>query len=621
MKLSLHISCVSHRRQYSLACAFTLAVALVSLSGCGISNSPPTIQSGSALQGYVHGGQQPVSGASIMLYAAGSAGNGAGATNLLAPNIVTTDASGAFSITGDYVCPTATTQVYLVASGGNPGLASGSNPALVMMAALGNCGDLTNSTSISMNEVTTVASAWALAQFISAGANVGSSATNAAGLGNAFAVAKNLVDPGTGLAPGSALPHGAVTESAKLYTLADVLAACVNSNGGAACTPLFTAATTSAGTPTNTLDAALNIVQHPANNVTAVFNAFAPQAPFQPVLNNPPNDWTMSITYGGCASVCGGLDLPGSLAIDSRGNVLVANYFGGAVSKFSPSGIPASPTGFSGIGLEQSYGIAIDGADNVWVANEQSVTAANNHHLGSISEFSSTGAELSGYGYTNGGIYYPLAVAADSTGAVWIADYGSSAATLLASDGSAISGINGYGPSALPFTSAVALDTSHNAWFATQTGAVRVTPAGAVSGFPCCTDPAGIAVDLSGNVWIADYSASAVVELNSSGNVAQKTILSGGNAGPQGIAIDGAGNVWAANFYGDSLAELNGATAAAVFPSLGYGLDAPLNEPYGLAIDASGNLWLSNAGANTLTQFVGLASPIKTPLLGPPVQP
>ncbi len=192
---------------------------------------------------------------------------------------------------------------------------------------------------------------------------------------------------------------------------------------------------------------------------------------------------------------------------------------------------------------------------------------------------------------------------------------------MLAGDGTAVSGSSGYAPSALPFTSAVAVDASHNAWFAVQTGAVRVTPSGAASSFSCCTDPAGIAVDPSGNVWIADYSASAVVELTPAGDVAHKSVLSGGNAGPQGIAIDGAGNVWASNYYGDSLAELAGSNASVVSPGMGYGLDAPLSEPYGVAIDASGNVWLSNAGTNTLTQFVGLASPIKTPLLGPPVQP
>jgi streptogramin lyase len=557
-----------------------------------------------------------------MLYAAGSTGDGAGAVNLLAPSIVTTNSNGFFSITGDYLCPTSTAQVYLVARGGNPGLTSGANNgALVLMAAIGDCSDLISSTGIMVNEATTVAAAWALAQFMGPGAIVGSTGTNSTGLRNAFAVANNLVDSNTGLAPASTLPTGAVTESAKLNTLADVLASCVDSDGGSACVPLFSAATTSGSVPTNTLAAALNIVRNPGNNVLTVFDAAPAQGPFQPALGAQPHDWTMSITYGGCSSGCGGLNLPGSLAIDSGGNVLVANYFGAVLSKFSPAGMPASASGFPGIGLNESYGIAIDSRDNVWVTNEQSVTGANNHHTGSVSEFSSAGVELSGYGYTAGGIYYPLAVAADSTGVIWIADYGSSAATLLADDGSAISGSGGYATSTLPFTSAVAIDSSHNAWFAAQRGAGQVTPAGVVSSFSCCTDPAGIAVDLAGNVWIADYSASAVVELTSAGSVEHRTTLNGGNDGPQGIAIDGAGNVWVANYYGDSLVELAGSIAAVVSPAGGYGLDSPLNEPYGLAVDASGNLWLSNAAGNTLTQFVGLASPTRTPLLGPPVQP
>jgi streptogramin lyase len=574
----------------------------------------------------VRGGQQPVSGASILLYAAGSSGTGAGAVNLLAPNIVTTDASGAFNITGDYMCPTAATQVYLVASGGNPGLAQGiDNSALVLMAALGNCGDLTQSTSVEINEVTTVASAWALAQFLGPGAMVGSSSTNTTGLANAFAVASNLADTGTGLAPGSALPTGAVTETAKLYTLADILAVCVNSDGGSACAPLFEAATTSQGAPQNTLDAALNIVQNPGN-VTAVFNAGAPQGPFQPVLSAQPNDWTMSITYGGCTPACGGLNTPGAVAIDSGGNVFVANYFGGVVSEFSPAGVPVWATGIPGAGLDASYGIAVDGSDNVWVANYQSVTGANNHHFGSVSKFSSAGVELSGYGYTVGGVYYPLALAADSTGAIWIADYGDNSATLLAGDGSAISS-SGYAASALPFTSAVALDGSRNAWFAAAEEAVQVTPAGAASSFTCCSYAEGIAIDLAGNVWIADYGAQAIVELPSSGS-AQRVAL-GDNAGPKGIAVDGAGNVWAGNYRGDSFVEVAGSTATLLSPVNGtgrdgYGHDAPLKDPYGLAIDASGNLWISNASSqsgNTLTQFVGLASPVKTPLLGPPVLP
>ncbi len=597
--------------------AWTLCALTPALSGCGISDLQPAPVQGAAIAGRVRGGQQPVSGAAIQLYAAGLSGGGVGAVDLLAPHVVTTDATGFFTITGDYTCPSATTQVYLVARGGDPGLAAGqTNAALLMMAALGNCGSLTSSTNIVVDEVTTAAAAWALAQFMGAGAVVGASATNATGLENAFAVAANLADASTGAAPGSALPSGAAMETAKLNTLADVLAGCVNSDGGSACEPLFSAATVAGIAPATTLDAALNIVRNPGTNVGAVFSAAPAQGPFQPSLSAAPNDWTMSITYAG-----GGLNVPGGVAVDSGGNVAVANYFGGVLSKFSPSGVAAEATGIAGAGLSQSYGVAVDGSDNVWVTNEQSVTAAGNHHQGSVSEFSAAGAELSGYGYTSGGVYYPLAVAADSTGAIWVADYGSSSATLLNDDGSVVSGSGGYAASALPFVSAVALDAGHNAWFAVQGGAARVTAAGAVSSYSCCSGPAGIAVDAAGDVWVADYVASTVVELTSSGSLAHHTTINGGNGGPQGIAVDGAGNVWAGNYYGNSLVELSGANAAVVSPAQGYGLDAPLSEPYGLAIDASGNVWLSNSGTSTLTEMVGMASPVRTRLMVRPVQP
>jgi streptogramin lyase len=490
-----------------------------------------------------------------------------------------------------------------------------------MMAALGSCGAIKSSESIVVDEATTMAAVWALAQFMGPGAEVGSTATNGVGLSNAFAVAGNLANVNTGLAPGAGLPNGAAMETAKLNALANVLAACVQSNGGVACSALFAAAVGVGvgGAPTNTLDAALDIVRAPGTNVGAVFSAGAVGGPYTPALSVQPHDWTMSITFGDCASGCGGLDLPGSVAIDSEGDVWVANYFGGVVSEFSPTGVAVAANGFVGEGLQQSYGIAIDGSGDVWVTNQQSVTSAGHNPYGSVSEFNSAGVDISADGYTAGGVYYPEAAAADTNGDIWIADYGDSSATLLANSGAAISGNGGYAASQLPFTSAVAIDASHDAWFAVQGGVGKVTAAGVATSFYCCTAPAGIVVDRVGDVWVTDYSASEVVELTSAGSVTHRTVLSGGKAEPQGIAIDGAGNAWVADYFGDSLAEVTG--AGAVSPALGYGLDAPISEPYGLAIDASGSVWLSNAGASTLTQMVGIASPVKTPLLGPPVQP
>jgi DNA-binding beta-propeller fold protein YncE len=148
-----------------------------------------------------------------------------------------------------------------------------------------------------------------------------------------------------------------------------------------------------------------------------------------------------------------------------------------------------------------------------------------------------------------------------------------------------------------------------------------VTPQGTATSFSCCNDPEGIAVDLTGNIWVADYGGYSVVELSPSGVLLHNISTAAGSVAPLGIAIDGIGNVWTANYYGNSITAILGATGSMISSPAGLGLDAPLNEPYGIAVDMMGSLWISNAGNSTLTQFVGLASPVRTPLLGPPVQP
>lgn len=85
-----------------------------------------------ALHGSVHGGQQPVTGATIQLYSAGLTGYGSAATSLIPISAqvpfsgpgtgALTDGNGGFQISGDYTCPSATSQVYITSTGGNPGL-------------------------------------------------------------------------------------------------------------------------------------------------------------------------------------------------------------------------------------------------------------------------------------------------------------------------------------------------------------------------------------------------------------------------------------------------------------------------------------------------------------------
>ena len=171
----------------------------------------------------------------------------------------------------------------------------------------------------------------------------------------------------------------------------------------------------------------------------------------------------------------------------------------------------------------------------------------------------------------------------------------------------------------------MAVDAQHNAWFGAQREIVRVAPDGTYQVFPCCSNPAGISVDSSGFIWVADYTLSAVTQLSPAGLVTNTTQKTGGLASPNGIAIDGAGTVWVTNYNGHSISGFAGSNTSSpttpIAGDLGFGSDMGLSTPYDLAVDASGNLWVTNFGNNTLTEFVGLASPVRTPLLGPSVTP
>jgi streptogramin lyase len=580
---------------------------------------------GAALRGTVHGGQAPIAGATVYLYAASANGYGQPSVSLLTNHAntsvdsngnyyVTTDSNGAWSITGDYSCPAANAQVYLYSSGGDPG--AGANAAAGLMAGLGSCGNLSAATYVTINEVSTIATAYAIAGYAMDPTHVSDSGTASAvtGISNAFATITNLETLGTGLALAETPAGNGTAPQSKVNTLANIVAACVNSTGpdSTACSTLFANTTGGGMPPTDTAAAAINIAHNPGLNVATLFGLQTASGDFQPMLSAAPSDFTLAITYSG-----GGLNLPGSLAINSVGEVWVANYFGGEASEFSNTGAPASPSGFPAAGLAESFGITVDAQDSVWITNESSSTGGS----GSITHLSSSGQDLSGSGYAMGGIYFPIAVAATSGGDIWVADYGSSTASLLANDGTAISGTSGYAASSLLFTTAVAVDANQNGWFAFEGGVAKVTPAGGVSTFPCCEVPAGIALDQPGNVWVADYGASTVFEISANGALLGQAAETGGVNTPVGIAIDGNGNVWTANYRANSVSELNGQTLQPISPSTGYGSDAGLDGPFGAGIDASGNLWISNAYGNTLTEFVGAAGPVKTPLLGLPAQP
>ena len=316
---------------YAKPTVLLCSIASMLLSGCAMGNLATSVSKtgpGSLrLSGSVHGGQQPVSGAHVYLYAAASTPAGPALSQLNTSNgYVTTDDKGNWAITGDYSCPTGA-YVYLLALGGNPGLSAGTNNSrLALAAGLGACSALAPGQSYSIDEVTTAVTASALASIATTEVNVGSATPNQ--IIDAFQTITIDSDPHAGLAR-AATPDGTGTvPQARIDSLANSLATCVNSDGtGAPCAALMTAAgvTGSGDTPIDTFQAALQIAQNPTVNVDNIFMLADANAPFQPQLSSAPSDWTLAPTYsgGGAAGTSTGLILSPASATLQQGSQVV----------------------------------------------------------------------------------------------------------------------------------------------------------------------------------------------------------------------------------------------------------------------------------------------------------
>jgi len=622
----------SKSTQAAIVSVFLLSLCFFA-AGCATGTPSTENSSIPQLRGIVHGGSQPISGAAIQLYAAGTTGYGTGAAALL-NTTVTTDASGSFSITGDYSCPSSTSQLYIVATGGNPGLTppDTNNAASVLMTALGPCTlygsqyTLNPHSFIFINEATTVASVYALAPFMTPGTTqVGASSTNSLGLSNAFLSVPNLVNTTTGT-PLATTPAGNGTvPQAELNTLADILSSCVNSTGATStCASLFAAATPTGGTaPTNTLQSIYNIATNPASQVATLYALAPATAPFQPTLSAAPNDWTVFLAYKAYPAN-GGLQT--AIAIDASGDIWIANedvgpgpVYSSATELSSNGTVLSGSTGYTGGGLSNPNSVAIDASGNAWLTN--SLTPG-------LAKLGNTGTPLSGStGFALTTTTPGLAV--DGFGNVWcgsLAEFDNS--------GNKLSG-SGYTGGGLGEVKGISIDTSENVWIANITGSAtssvsKFTNAGAplsgTTGYTATglTGAWSIANDNAGNAWVANngFTPSVFKFANDGTNLSGSTGYTGGGvSNPLGVAIDGAGNAWVTR---DTSALVNGAL---VFSSGVVELDnngtilsgangfsfAYGAYPVGDAVDGSGNVWLVMSDSQIM-ELIGAATPVVTPL-------
>ncbi len=645
----------------------SLLVSAFAITGCGsmatnsLSDST-TLQPGT-ISGVLHGGQQPVVNATVTLWAAGSAGYGSAATSLAT---TTSGPGGSFSFgpvngTSSYTCPssastTASQQLYITATGGqaSPGY---TNSSTAMMAALGDCASVQSiNPNVTVNEVTTVASIFALQQFFSPSTNglgnIGTSATNITGLRNAFATVRNLVNTTTGFANTTVSLSGPVSgyatnpvvtatpEAAKINTMGNILAACINSTASTSstCTTLLADVTTAGAK--DTLQAAYYMAGNPTStvngtsNISTLYGLAVPSSPFSPSVTTAPKDWTIGVTYGSTASQTIAanpvylITNPKYIAIDSLGNVWFVNnagLTGNSVSELSAAGLPESQVLTSAGTLIAPSGLAVDPNNDLFVPSYGASGTGN-----TVTEYTGLGATRTFTLKSTG----PEAIAIDGTGNVFIASAGTSVGT---GDIEAIPAGSPNGTATLTQASnvsvgpnsALAVDENFNLWLSNSNNTAitqflcSATPCTAtVSSLP--PNPDSIAVDHSGNIWVGNISGS-LTELAATNNTtitqsANSPFTGGGLTSPFTGLIDGLGNVWESDFITGSgtVSELTG-SGKAISPASGF--THTFNGATGLAIDGAGNVWIGNSTATAsattagyITEIVGQAAPVVTPL-------
>jgi hypothetical protein len=551
------------------------------------------------LTGMVLGGGAPVVGSSVTLWAAG-------ATAPRQLGQAKTGADGKFALQFK-ARGAADVSFYVVATGGKAASdkGSGDNTAIRLLAVLGS----KPPPRVTINEMTTVASAWTHAQFIDGAAIQG----NALGLRIAAGNVPSFVDLSTGgwgATIQDPLNGGQTPTMANFATLADVLSGCVTRVVPDACPRLFAAATPPrGGVPADTLGAAQAVARsawYQPERLFALLDTFYPvpqgktmrAVPYMPYLQTPPSAWVLPLKFDG-----GGYRAGGKAMFDREGNLWVGDNFTvgwqasdalwqGNATKFNPNGKPLSPitTGFAGGGMQGgTFGNAIDLKGNVWLASYGSKA---------IAVFDPSGKPLTPpEGITFGGrLGLMQGIIVTPNGDIWA--LGISKKQLLHFPGGdwTKGRIVCEGDSAEPcksFTAPfhLAIDQQDRIWVADSSDKVTRFPANDPSkaeNFKTGYLNSGLNIDSQGNVWITNRFGSGLLGMfhlvdmgvrlktegvtsasdyltktmsRQTGDSGSITVLrpdgtpypgspfkGGGLPGPWAVVVDGNDNVWVSNF-------------------------------------------------------------------------
>lgn len=505
---------------------------------------------------------------------------------------------------------------------------------------------------ITINELTTVAAAYSMAQFVSESGEIRGEAFR---LRVAAGMSENLASPLTGDSSEVMLrsPNADETNSLRCSrALANLIVPSVRGMPGAFAT-LQQLTTPGDDPPANTFQALVNIARNPANNVSAIYDQakeweiYTPALECDPNATDPsrdcyPDAWTLVVKVnrtGDDTRMFGG---PANIAWDANGYAWITNnvwqgtpnscdYAVVLQPNGKPSdgtnGTPKSPVvggGLTGAG----FGVAIDANQDVWIGSYGwGKCDGCIPDPGIVSKFDKSGVAYSAGGYTNG-LHRVQAVAVDGDNNLWLASYGNNRVVVYLgcdpenwisypprhlSPGDTPEEVRDdaqvKAPGEEPF--GIAIDPSDgSAWVTYASGLGGDVPPSHVCKFSIVDgalsldldltlgkSTKGIALDSRGNAWIGSGSDNTVYMVSRDGS--QVCAFPGGPGGvdtPWSVAVDGNDDVWVANF--GVIEPGSDYTNAAVSKLAGVG--SPPGLPVGSPLTPGTGYTLKTAGSPVL---------------------